>query len=194
MRPPASDTDVEDSPEVEQELVDMEAPTPKKEPPEEKLLVLEKQQQEKEDETKPEKKPEEEPPLFSDLETQPDERIPVPVVQEAKAGISADARARYLAGVVRKLERAKRYPARAHGQGLEGRTVIEFVVLKNGSSDGVRVVKSSKYSVFDRAAMEMVSRASPFEPIPEELEDDKITVTIPILFEMQDNMGGSRFD
>ena len=49
----------------------------------------------------------------------------------------------------------------------QGVTVVYFVVGADGRiADGPRVVKSSGFDEFDKAAIGMVRRAAPFPPMP----------------------------
>jgi TonB family protein len=49
----------------------------------------------------------------------------------------------------------------------QGTTVLYFVVRADGRlADGPRVVKSSGFDEFDKAAIEMVRRTAPFPQMP----------------------------
>ena len=66
--------------------------------------------------------------------------------------------------VSRRLAGALRYPRAANGE--RGEVVVRFTVAAQGSASGLQVVRSSGSAVLDRAALETVSRAAPFPPIP----------------------------
>jgi protein TonB len=66
--------------------------------------------------------------------------------------------------VSRRLAGALRYPRAANGE--RGEVVVRFTVAAQGSASGLQVVRSSGNAVLDQAALETVSRAAPFPPIP----------------------------
>jgi protein TonB len=82
----------------------------------------------------------------------------------AGGGGSADT-ASWERQVHRRLASALRYPRAANGS--SGEVVVRFTVAQQGFASGLQVVRSSGNPVLDRAALETVSRAAPFPPIPE---------------------------
>jgi protein TonB len=66
--------------------------------------------------------------------------------------------------VSRRLASALRYPRAANGE--RGEVVVRFTVASQGDASGMQVVRSSGNPVLDQAALETVSRAAPFPPIP----------------------------
>ena len=92
-----------------------------------------------------------------------------------------DIRSRYLAEVLRRLQEAKRYPSRARRQEIEGRLELGLVIRKDGSASPGRILQSSGHDILDEAALEMVKRAAPFEPLPEELGIEKLELVVPLL-------------
>lgn len=71
---------------------------------------------------------------------------------------------RYNALVFGHLQRYKRYPAAAHG--ASGTVVVRFVINRAGQVIASAVTKSSGNAILDRAALELLRRASPFPPFP----------------------------
>ncbi len=68
--------------------------------------------------------------------------------------------------LLRRIEGAKRYPARARRLGIEGVTEVQFRITRDGTVEGVTVHKSSGFLLLDRASVETIKRAAPFPPIP----------------------------
>lgn len=98
-------------------------------------------------------------------------------------------RSSYLRVVMQRLEEAKRYPLQAYRQGMEGVADIAFTISANGDAIGVRLHKSSRHNVLDVAAKKMVMRASPFHPIPRELDMKEMRIVVPVEFKIQGKRG-----
>jgi protein TonB len=60
------------------------------------------------------------------------------------------------------------YPATARRMGWEGKVVVAFQLLPDGSVRDVRVVQSSGHAALDRGAIDAVRNASPFPRSPVE--------------------------
>jgi len=68
------------------------------------------------------------------------------------------------------IQRAIAYPATARKMGWEGKVVVAFHLLSDGSVRDVRVVQVSGYAALDRGAIDAVRNASPFHRSPVEAE------------------------
>jgi len=68
------------------------------------------------------------------------------------------------------IQRAIAYPATARRMGWEGKVVVAFHLLSDGSVRDVRVVQGSGYAALDREAIDAVRNASPFPHSPVEAE------------------------
>ena len=62
-----------------------------------------------------------------------------------------------------KKSASPRYPSRAYRQKIEGYVVVAFTVYPNGKVGDLRVVEADPEGVFDRDAMDAVSRFE-FDP------------------------------
>ncbi len=62
------------------------------------------------------------------------------------------------------------YPATARRMGWEGKVVVAFQLLSDGSVRDVRVVQGSGHAALDRGAIDAVRNASPFPRSPVEAE------------------------
>jgi len=96
-----------------------------------------------------------------------------------------DPRARYLAEVLRRLQRAKYFPRQARSRGVGGTAEVEFVIRADGHLGGVALARSSGSAVLDRAAKRIVERASPFEPLPGDLGTHELRVVVPVAFRLE---------
>jgi len=66
-----------------------------------------------------------------------------------------------LSEIMRRIERAKRYPKVARRMGIEGKATVRFKLKPNGKVDSVEVVGSSGSDILDQASLETVQRAAP---------------------------------
>jgi protein TonB len=78
------------------------------------------------------------------------------------------------------LEQHRFYPAAARPLGLSGKSVFAMMMDETGRVRGLRLMKSSGAEILDRAAAEMIRRASPFPRPPADLAGREIVVEIPM--------------
>ena len=68
------------------------------------------------------------------------------------------------------IQHAIAYPATARRMGWEGKVVVAFQILPDGSVRDVRIVQGSGHAALDRGAIDAVRNASPFPRPPAEAE------------------------
>ena len=68
------------------------------------------------------------------------------------------------------IQRAIAYPATARRMGWEGKVVVSFQLLSDGSVRDVRIMQGSGHAALDRGAIDAVRNASPFRRSPVEAE------------------------
>lgn len=127
-------------------------------------------------------------------ETTPEsEQKPVPshaqtratgVGERVETGGNPAARQSYLARVMARIARFKRYPRSARKDGVTGVVVVKFVIRKNGKVESSEVINSSGDPRLDQEAVEMLVRASPFASIPDELSSSHLELTLPVEFSL----------
>lgn len=88
----------------------------------------------------------------------------------------------YTAQVRRRLERFKKYPPSAQANRIQGTVTVSFTIDRSGSLRSPRLVKGSGYAVLDQEVMAMLNRAAPMPPIPKEITQNSISLTVPIRF------------
>ena len=102
----------------------------------------------------------------------------------AGAGEPAEGRGRYLernyAYIRDAIQHGIVYPAVARRMGWEGKVVISFLVLSDGSVRDVRVVQGSGHPALDRGAVEAVRKAAPFPRPPAEAE-----IITPVVYRLE---------
>ena len=77
------------------------------------------------------------------------------------------------------IQQAIAYPATARRMGWEGKVVVAFHLLPDGSVLDVRVVQGSGHAALDRGAIDAVRSASPFPRSPVEAE-----VVTPVVYRL----------
>ena len=117
---------------------------------------------------------------------QPTRREPVTAPAPPSAPALQELQMQYLALVAQALQRHKRYPRVAQRRGINGRVVLDFVILSNGHITKPRIVasQSTRYQTLRQAALRTLKRASPFPPFPKTLNQPSLRVTLPILYEL----------
>ncbi len=101
------------------------------------------------------------------------------------ARAAARARKAYLARVLARLRRAKRYPNAARLAKRTGIATLTFTIAKSGRVTSSRVSRSTGHAILDRATLAMLRRASPMPPIPPTLGKASISVSVPVRFRLQ---------
>lgn len=91
----------------------------------------------------------------------------------------------YLAHVIQKLNRHKKYPAAAKAERLGGVVTVSFTVNRQGQVTVSRMSRSSGHHALDQEAMALLKRVSPFKPIPEAMHQTSLRLTVPVRFSVQ---------
>jgi protein TonB len=87
--------------------------------------------------------------------------------------------------LVSRLERFKRYPAKAQVRGEHGVAQLAFSVDRGGRIHDVRIRRSSGSTTLDRATLALVARAQPLPPPPPEIRGGRIAITVPIRYNIR---------
>lgn len=90
----------------------------------------------------------------------------------------------YLAKIRMLIEKNKIYPKSAKRLNQMGKVHVCFVVSKDGQIKNVRIVKKSSFEKLDEAAIEILTKISNFEPIPEKLNKNSWEITVPIVYQI----------
>lgn len=86
--------------------------------------------------------------------------------------------------IMRRMQELKRYPADARLDRAEGKVVLKAVIRSNGAVEAVEVFQSSGHQSLDRAAVELLTQAGPFQ-FPRPLEKPQMTVKIPMNYRLE---------
>jgi protein TonB len=101
---------------------------------------------------------------------------------KAEGGQSKD---RYYAQLAAWLERHKRYPSQARKLRQEGIVRVRFVIDRNGKVISHRIEASSGHTALDRAASELLRRASPMPAIPASMGRSRLEIVVPIAYRLR---------
>jgi protein TonB len=91
----------------------------------------------------------------------------------------------YSSLIRRRLERNKKYPPAAQARRITGLVTVSFTVSRSGAVSGTRLVGSSGQSLLDDEVMALLRRVSPLPPIPSEVTQNSVTLTVPISFSVR---------
>lgn len=105
--------------------------------------------------------------------------IPKAASGAAAPVIAGEARS-YLGELQQWLERQKVYPKAASRLGITGQAEVTFKIAKSGEFLDIQLAKSSASELLDQSALSLVKRASRFRPIPDEISERQLTVTVPV--------------
>ncbi len=88
----------------------------------------------------------------------------------------------YLGRLRARIQACLRYPMMARRLGLEGETLIRFMIRADGSTSGVMMERSSGHRSLDERAVATVQEAAPFEAPPEGKE---LSILLPVSFTLE---------
>ena len=94
-------------------------------------------------------------------------------------------KAKWHRDLVAHLGRFKRYPATAASRRETGEIVLKFVLDRTGRVTAASVFRSSGSPSLDEAALDMVMRASPLPPPPNEVPGETIELLAPVRFHIR---------
>ncbi|PCJ33046.1 MAG: energy transducer TonB [Gammaproteobacteria bacterium] len=101
-------------------------------------------------------------------------------------GGSAAAERSYYSELAARLAKHKRYPSRARKRNQEGVVTLFFIVNREGKVLESRISKSSGHKRLDEAVLKMLRKASPFPPFSEDMQQQQLSINIPIEFKLKD--------
>ncbi len=90
----------------------------------------------------------------------------------------------YILNVRKMIERKKRYPKIAKKMGQEGNVHIIFTISKNGAIRDIGLAKKSSYERLNRAAVGILKGIGSFPPIPEEIGEKSLSLSVTIKYKI----------
>jgi TonB family protein len=82
------------------------------------------------------------------------------------------------------IARFRYYPASASVLDIQGTAMVTFTLTRDGSLLDPRIVKSAGDEDLDQAALETLKKAQPLPKIPQSMTDDKLKLTLPIIYRL----------
>ncbi len=127
------------------------------------------------------------PATTADKDTQDQEaaqKISTGSASALTSGGHAGSSQTYYSLIAATLAKYKRYPKSSRKKGHEGTVILTFTVLSSGRIEGAWIQQSSGYSRLDRSVKKMLQDASPLPPFPVDMSQSKLTISIPIVFKL----------
>ena len=90
----------------------------------------------------------------------------------------------YRRQVLADISAHKAYPPTARRLSQEGEAKVRFRIAANGAISDVSLVTSSGIDSLDQAALEAVKSASPVHPIPGELNENSLVLSLTVVFSL----------
>ncbi len=87
----------------------------------------------------------------------------------------------FLQAIHRAVQKKHIYPPFAIQRGYEGKVFVKFLIDVSGAISRLEVIKTSRYSLLDKAALKTLKRACKDFPKPHE----KVYIEIPIVYNLQ---------
>ena len=88
----------------------------------------------------------------------------------------------YKAELRAQIDKNKYYPPLSRRLGQTGIVVVAFTLLEDGNIINVRIEKPSQYDRLNVSALEAVKKVERFRPIPKEVGQTKMDITVPLKF------------
>ena len=83
------------------------------------------------------------------------------------------------------LQNEIRYPKKCREAGIEGRTVITFVVKKNGKIKNIEVARSSGNKQLDKEAIRVIKKMPKWKPGMQDGKNVNVLFALPITFKLR---------
>lgn len=88
----------------------------------------------------------------------------------------------YKAELRARIDKNKYYPPISRRLGQTGIVVVAFTLLEDGNIINVRIESPSRYERLNDSALEAVKKVERFKPIPKEIGQSSMDITVPLKF------------
>lgn len=112
---------------------------------------------------------------------------PVALKKEPSTIVEPSLLLTYGQSISKEIKRYQKYPPVAQRRGWEGTAEVLLQIAANGKVTSITLGKSSGRPVLDEEALNMVRKASPLPQAPQDLRGRELTVTVPIVFKLQES-------
>lgn len=103
-----------------------------------------------------------------------------------EGGGNPDARPSYYSQLAAHLARHKQYPSSARRKREEGVVTLSFTLARDGRVLDYRIARSSGFRRLDDAVVEMLNKAVPLPPFPQEISQQQLSIRLPFAFSLKD--------
>ncbi|UTW46273.1 TonB family protein [bacterium SCSIO 12696] len=93
----------------------------------------------------------------------------------------------YIRTTKKEIHGSLKYPPRALRQGYEGQVRLNIELDRQGNLVKVEAAEKSRHKTLDSAAIRAVKKAAPYEPIPDEISEEVLSLSIPFKFTLVQN-------
>jgi protein TonB len=107
---------------------------------------------------------------------------PAAPIAQAAVPFEGDARANYVAALMKHLNKYKRYPESAKLRHEQGVVSLRFTIDRNGHVLASSITRSSGSKVLDAEVLAAVKRADPLPAIPRIFGRDELDLIVPVEF------------
>ena len=83
------------------------------------------------------------------------------------------------------LQKFQKYPRAAQRRNVEGTAWIRFRMDRQGKVLSSTIERTSEHEVLDEAALDMIERAQPLPPLPDDVPGESIELIIPAVFNIE---------
>ncbi len=97
----------------------------------------------------------------------------------------ASIRDRYISYVISKIQACKVFPETEQKLGHQGSVVLKVYLGRDGKVQKASIVRAARYPKLTGAAIDSLKKANPFYPFPPQLKEQKLIITVEILFVLQ---------
>lgn len=84
--------------------------------------------------------------------------------------------------LLRHLERHKRYPTESQRARHEGVTYVRFTMSRDGRVVAARIERASGHAALDNEGLDLLQRAQPLPPLPQDQPGESLEIVVPIQF------------
>lgn len=91
----------------------------------------------------------------------------------------------YLSRLLADLASHKNYPRRSRSRGEQGEARLFLVIGRDGSVLSSKLMRSTGYADLDAAVNEMVDKANPLPPLPDDYPEARMELIVPITFTLR---------
>ncbi|MDD2358023.1 MAG: energy transducer TonB [Thiovulaceae bacterium] len=91
-------------------------------------------------------------------------------------------KSKYLGALYQSIDKLKVYPKNAKRLGQSGTAKVTFTVLADGTITNISINGGSGFEMLDDAAKKILITLAKTAPIPKELKEESMTITVPVVY------------